>query len=191
MTIASSSPSSNHHSSPPNTKSSSRNLNHHRNTNEASTKSSLSDNTESAETSNSASPTSVVGVNMVTNNSNKELPNDKDASLDSVVRTLLPKNQQEYSLSDIRSSILQVTVDVGALMAVLLEAYASNSSDSESSSNTTTRTKLASQVRRLVQSLLQTANHLHLSLHQSVLQKLELNRRKYPVHLCKVRIMNL
>jgi dCTP diphosphatase len=109
--------------------------------------------------------------------------------LSSLVRTIVDGNNASeetlYPLHSVRSKILALSATVGRLCSLLLSDAPLDAPTALSEAPDFVSSEIKTCMGNVLVGLLQTAECLSLSLHTAILTKMELNRRKYPVHLCK------
>ena len=88
-----------------------------------------------------------------------------------------------------RSLILRLTVLVGNLCALALQTFPLDppSLGEREEEATYKSEEVRKAMARVFACLMDIAASLHINLHTAILKKMELNRLKYPVELCKVR----
>jgi hypothetical protein len=113
-----------------------------------------------------------------------EAKNDAKETNDASVRTVTPL----LSVHETRSLILRLSVLVGNLCSLFLQLVPLDGV-SVSTGTQTLQTTPGIQIcmAELLSGLLSTAASLEIDLETAILKKIELNGKKYPVKLCKVR----
>lgn len=101
-----------------------------------------------------------------------------ETDLSSLVRSHCSLTKDaEVPLDDARSSFIRLSVIFGRLCSFFLLTA------------TEERVRPGAEIEmcNLLDGLLSSSSILSINLHSSILKKMELNRKKYPVELCKVR----
>lgn len=99
--------------------------------------------------------------------------------------------RRQIAIYEIRSQILALFACIGDLCYVCLshfpldQPYNETSPDDASFDSVPKNIQLA--MAKVLSGLVETAKYLTIDLKQAVLQKVNLNQRKYPVSACKVR----
>lgn len=97
----------------------------------------------------------------------------------------------DYPMHEIRSSIFQLSVLAGHLSALFLRLVPLDPIHDEGVPPSTilalSSSDIASGMTTLLSALLDTSGLLSIDLRLAILSKMELNRRKYPAELCRVR----
>ena len=147
-------------------------------------------------TASSKSPNCIRSLDAM-NDNDATAKNDGDTANDSVeaVRNIFadtpvsPNDQTEpLSISKARSSILRLSMLVGNLCSILFRSFPLDGVVTTTASPSLYATPgLQESMAEIVSSLMCTAALLSIDLETAILKKMELNNKKYPVELCKVR----
>jgi hypothetical protein len=93
------------------------------------------------------------------------------------------------SIHETRSLILRISVLVGNLCALFLQSVPLDGGSVATGAQTLQNTPgIQICMAELLSGIMVTAASLSINIETAILKKMELNGKKYPVHLCKVRL---
>lgn len=92
-----------------------------------------------------------------------------------------------YPVQEFRSQIFRLSACVGNLSTLFLEEVPLDSLNPNEPNAPVSSKSIQRTVTELLSRLIAAAEMLSLNLQTAIVKKMELNRRKYPVELCRVR----
>jgi len=146
----------------------------------------------------------IAKVESPTKESDQPTSQSEIKAMSQVTTPLKDSNDEEFPIHVVRDQLLKLQITVGQLSALFLEhvpmdpiARDTKSTDQQQADEKRTlalRQSISSQavlditssMSQLLSTLIATASLLSIDLRVAIVQKMELNGRKYPVELCKV-----
>ena len=91
---------------------------------------------------------------------------------------------REVKVGNVRTHILILSSTAGDVSMMLVEGALQTQSKGEEDKRSCV---LASKILKMITTLIEISCLVSVNLHQACVQKMEMNRKKYPIDLCKVR----
>jgi hypothetical protein len=116
-----------------------------------------------------------------------EIKNDAKET-NASARSVTVDETELLSIHETRSLILRISVLVGNLCALFLQSIPLDGVSVATGAEIQNTPGIQSCMAELLSGLMVTAASLSINIETVILKKMELNGKKYPVHLCKVRL---